>query len=284
MLSWYVAGRLRADNHFRLRAGYLDERPRRYQQQESAFVLELLGEDASRLLVQPLQLRSTCGDGGFMSEKSVRAWVPFPEATRAARFLHHGVVVHELNVPRASPVIEILLFDSKIDDAIELTWEASHPENLPLEFFCRYSNDDGKSWHRIGWRQLLSSMTIPSDDLPGGDRCRLAIVATDGVNTSVATTDAFPVALKAFAVMIHSPLEGALLPAEQSLALSGQAYVLEERRPDYETLVWTSSLDGILGRGGLVDSRPLSRGEHVITLKAGEGVRSAHTSVNVKCE
>jgi hypothetical protein len=277
-----IMGRLYSDNRLVLRPGYLDSRPRRRVNGDSELVAELF-DDASRLLLSyPLTLRSFCNDSIRTPELAVRGWIPFHPNTRTVRFSCKGLIIHEVAVSRESPELELMWRPPAEVRGIEtVTWKASHPEGRQLEYFCRYSCDNGSTWQRIGWRTQIESIEIDGDELPGGENCRLAIVATDGVNTTIAESESFSVAVKHCQAMILAPLNGQRLPAGIPILLHGQGYYLEERRPELEALTWTSSLDGDLGQGALLELSALSPGEHCITLVVGKEPRQGSATVTI---
>jgi hypothetical protein len=279
----YVSGRLADDNGFTLRPGYLDERPRRIQRQESPFAVEMLDARDKPLLRFPLPLRDICAFGAreVSTARPVHGWVPFPEGTRSLRFVHQRIIVHELAVSEAAPEIALTSAPARgAGGTVILEWRAKHAQGLPLSFFCRYSNDDGAGWQRIGFRTTETRKTFDLDHLPGGKKCVFEVVATDGVNTTAVRTAAFTVAPKPLMAIIRAPHDGDRIPAGQRVLLNGHGFSIDEQRIESEALVWTSSRDGELGNGRLVEVT-LSTGEHIITLEAGEGDRRGHERVTV---
>lgn len=277
-----IQGRLYPDNRLVLRHGYLDERPRRPSRRESAVRAELFDEAERLLLVHFLELGAECSEGRPSSGLCLRGWVPFPAQTQAIRFSRGSVQLHEIIVSRAKPTLELQWRPPEDPRGPQsVTWRGGHAEGLVLEYFCRYSWDDGRRWARIGWRTRATEMQVDLDNLPGGERCRIAIVATDGVNTTTVCSEPFPVEVRPCRVSILSPLDGQHLPTSQPVLLVGQGYFLEERRVEKEALRWHSSLDGELGCGGLLELDMLRPGEHLLTLTAGEGGRASTAAVRV---
>lgn len=283
---WYVAGQMAPDNTLSLRRGYIDERPRRSYEGISPLRLEFLDAAGALRLAYPIALRRPCteGESPLNIQRSFRAWVPLPDGVDKARFVYGDAVLHELELHRASPELHLLSEPPRSGmGEFPLRWEVSHPENKPVEFFCRYSNDDGTTWFRLGPRTKERSAVISLDALAGGERCRVAVVATDGFGTAVATTPPFPVAVKPFVAMILRPALPARVEEGTRLDLLGQGYELETRRPIFEGLVWSSSKDGILGEGASIVTPPLSKGEHLIRLAVGTGGRRGEAEVRVFC-
>jgi hypothetical protein len=214
----------------------------------------------------------------------VRAWVPFPDGVASIRFVNDGAVVHEMDAREEVPELEILSPPPRRGRGrYRLRWRASHPAGRTLEFFCRYSNDGGRRWFRLGFRTGESSTEVDLDALPGGEDCRLAVVATDGLGTAVARTRPFQVARKPLDVRILEPVAECRAAAGQPMRLIGQAYDPDARGPVFDGLRWSSSRDGELGEGGSIVTPPLSAGEHLIRLTAGEGERCASATLKLRC-
>jgi hypothetical protein len=119
---------------------------------------------------------------------------------------------------------------------------------------------------------------VDVEQLPGGERCRIRVRATNGVRSSEAVSPAFSVSVKACQAIIQQPIDGGTVAAEVSLL--GNGWYLEERQPELWALQWASDRDGPLGEGRGVFAR-LSPGEHVISLTAGTDKRAATASVRI---
>ena len=77
-------------------------------------------------------------------------------------------------------------------------------------------------------------------------------------------SEPYTVKPKGWVLWLLAPAGGSTLAADRPTVLAAQAYHVEERRPSLEGIRWTSSLDGILGTGGRVQT-VLSAGEHRLT-------------------
>ena len=143
-----------------------------------------------------------------------------------------------------------------------------------------YSNTDGADWHFLSFTIQEPVYEVDFDRLPGGTRCQVGVVASDGVNTVLTATRSFPVPTKPCQALILAPEEGATVGAGETVTLQGQGYYLEEREPELEQLDWSSSVDGALGTGPVLDVA-LSPGTHQITLRAGTRERRCEATVGV---
>lgn len=281
-----VVGRLYPDGRLRLRPCYLAERPP-WQDREGAgdglLELELLTGDGGLLGRHPLRAYPVCALGGGSRALAVRGWVPFHPDTRALRILHRGRVVHEQRRSPEPPRVEIgEAPEGLAEGRVRIAWRAAPGGAAPLQFFLRYSADGGRRWQRIGWRTEAHEAVVDVDDLPGGEECLVAVVATDGIDTTVAESRPFAVAPKPCQAIVIAPVDGSEVADGVAVELMGHGWWLEEARAEREALEWTSSLDGPLGRGPRLEVR-LSAGEHRITLAAGAGPRRGEGSVVVRC-
>lgn len=277
-----IHGTLHADNRFTLHASHLADEDRGHAREVSTPVVAELLDAAGRLLARhPVAAPRGCSGGETSPDLCVRGAIPFHPATRVVRLARDGIQVHELTVSERGPEVRLAWTPpATARGRHEIAWEAHHPDGRPLQFFLRYSIADGEGGRRLGGRTSERRAVVDFDDLPGGAGCRLAIVASDGVNTAVAESAPFSVLVKPCRPLILGPADGAVVERGSPLRLRGQGLYLEEGVPERESLSWTSSRDGALGRGMVVDAR-LSPGEHRIELTAGTGARAGTASIRV---
>jgi hypothetical protein len=280
-----LIGRLEPDNRLRLRPGYLTSRPRQIDAQpDSDLVAVLLDDDRKELLRYGVPLLRYCVEDEVVTSLAVRATIPFHAATRTIVFERDGLAIHELEVAPAPPEIRLTWNPraKEVKGTQAITWEAGHPTKMPLEFFLRYSHDGGETWQRASMRTRRKRHTLDFDDLPGGPRCRVSVVATDGVNTAIATSPQFAVAVKPCRALLLSPEDGSVFPEGEPILFEGQGYYLEERRPELEALRWTSEPGGVEGTGPVLTPSELTPGTYTVTLEAGEGQRVGRERVSIE--
>jgi hypothetical protein len=277
-----LIGRLEADNRLRLRPGYLTATPRQIDEDpESDLVAELVDDDGTTLLRHGIPLFPYCADGEVRAARAVRATIPFNPRTRTIRFRRGGLQIHEIEVFRAAPKVELTWEPREPTGKQRITWHAEHPEKVPVEFFLRYSHDGGRTWQRASLRTRETQQTLDFDALPGGRRCAVAVVATDGVNTTIARSRMFAVPVKPCRAVIISPEDGAELEAGEPVVLEGQGFYLEEASPEFEALRWSSTPSGLEGEGALVTLPEPKPGKYRVTLEAGRGNRIGRETVSV---
>jgi hypothetical protein len=108
-------------------------------------------------------------------------------------------VLSTLKVPTERPYFTLLHPDE--DDYIDpngilhLHWAAHSSEN-PLTYFVRYTADGGHTWLRPGVDLQTTDFYLDLREMPGGQRCRAEVLATNGYRTSYARTRWFDVPRK----------------------------------------------------------------------------------------
>jgi hypothetical protein len=278
-----VIGRLLKDNRLLLRPSYLTaDTGSANEPADSPLTAELYDASGKLLLRYGVGLAHYCAEGVTLSAWAVRGRIPFPRETRLVRFLHQGVPVHDLPVSEGQPEVVVTW---KPGDVVEgkqtVTWSATHPQHLPLEYFLRYTYTGGERWLRASLRTHETSHVMDFEQFPGGTHCRVEVVATDGVNTARALSEEFAVKVKPCRAMILHPPKDSTFEKGEEVSLRGQGFYLEEEEPETERLAWTSSIDGKLGDGAVLRTRKLWPGHHQITLTAGEGERAGQTQVSI---
>lgn len=211
--------------------------------------------------------------------------VPFPATTEKVRFvLASGTVLQELRVEKEKPELQLKWKPSKtakLSGKTAIRFEGRSRTESPLEYLLEYSHDGGETWRRVGGRTTLSEIDVDFNNLPGGESCQLAVVATDGINTSRAVSDTFSVAAKPCQAMIIRPRPNQVYQQGESILLRGRGFYADEWRQEEKELVWQSSKDGKLGTGMALQVDGLSKGEHTITLTAGTKGRRSSASVTI---
>jgi len=121
-------------------------------------------------------------------------------------------------------------------------------------------------------------LTVDFDGVAGGEACRVAVTASNGLRASRVESGPFRVREKSCAAVILRPVDGESLSPD--VVLMGNGWWREEGRPELEALRWASDAQGELGRGREVSVR-LTPGTHHVTLYAGTENRIGEASVTV---
>lgn len=282
-----VIGRLYPDLRLALRPGYLTSSPPWSEREgDSPLRVETFDDTGAALGSFPLRLSDFCHEGRTGEHpQAVRGFVPFHPRTRRVVFSHHSLPIHELIRSSSAPQIDFTWQTTDLPAGQQVvSWNGEHPEGLPVQYFLRFSNNGGETWNRIGTRTESHAQTIDFDELPGGESCLLALVATDGINTSIRESAPFFLPRKPCIALIIQPLDGMIYPADQPITLQGQGYWLETAQPEWEQLEWFAAREGSpVGHGSRTEVT-LPPGQYVIALQTGPEEYRGRAEVRIRVE
>ncbi|TXS43100.1 hypothetical protein EAO75_30605 [Streptomyces sp. uw30] len=256
-----------------------------------------LGEDALDALVvhsldaenrivgrEAVATAPLCAFGsGLPAPRFAAGVIEVAEGTRALRFLFQGRQVHHFTAPQGEPAVRLRWEPQGAGEQTGvrlITWEGRHPDRTALSYMALYSTD-GRDWIPLCLPQPEPGTAADFDALPGGSRCRIRVMATDGLHTALADSPHFPVPRKGLEPAILYPDDDSRLPANEPHTLVGQAVSPEDPGAFASDLRWTSSRDGTLGTGRTLDVT-LSPGEHVLTLTTADGARETFVTVTLE--
>ena len=133
-----------------------------------------------------------------------------------------------------------------------------------------YSTDAGANYQTIAAGIDLPMLRRDRSTLAGSTQARFRVVASDGARSSVAESAVFTVVQSPPEVLISSPGDGSLLAGPRTLVLKALARDAEDGELDGSSIRWSSSLDGALGTGEVIEvaAADLSEGLHTITATA----------------
>jgi hypothetical protein len=275
-----LSGRLDAEGRLTLRPAFPTAiPPERWRHEPPSYVVEVLDTQDHALVRVPLSAAGTCGS----DSTSLRGSVDLPEGAARLDVLHvdasgrDPIVLASEPVPERAPELRLLAApEGEAEGEFTLTWEA-RGDPPPVRYFVDYSLD-GETWEPLSLGISESRFTVDFANLAGGDACRVAVTASNGLRASRVESGPFGVREKPCAAIILRPVDGEELPP--NVVLVGNGWWREEGRPEVEELAWTSNVQGELGRGREVTAR-LEPGTHRITLHTGRDNRAGEESVTV---
>lgn len=163
-----------------------------------------------------------------------------------------------------------------IDNSLTIQWSASDPDpDDRLRFTLQYSHDSGNSWHTLvlnlgSTPEANNSLTLT--DLgslhgSGPNTALIRVLANDGYNTTIATSQPFTLKNRLPEPAILAPGAGQTFPAGQNVILQGTATDAEDGGLPAGALKW--QVDGVANGSGLaVTAAGLAPGAHTATLAA----------------
>ncbi len=132
-----------------------------------------------------------------------------------------------------------------------------------------YSFDEGITWNLLAEDLIETYLDVDVDQLPGiGNTALIGVTVTDGINTNSDISDApFFVANKPPLVVIIRPETDSEIASIDGVSLQGEAADIEDGVPPPDSsFSWSSSIDGILGSGRILNPGILTAGVHLIIL------------------
>ena len=214
--------------------------------------------------------------------------VPWLTGTQSVEILHGTTLLISRTVSAHTPVVAVTAPNGGEvlnGSTYTVTWTASDADSDPLTYLLEYSADNGATWQLLGTNITQTHATLDLTRLPGTTQGLFRVWASDGINTAADASDAtFPVPLKTPSITSILPISGTVYVVSQTVTLEGSAFDPEDNVLGDAQLQWTSSLQGVLGTGGMLQTTDLIAGTHVITLTATDSnnnVVTATTTITV---
>jgi len=167
-------------------------------------------------------------------------------------------------------------------DTMQISWTGGDLDGDQIKYMVAYSADAGQTWQTLAFNLADTGLTVKTADLPGSAQARVRVLASDGLNTTVAESGLLLVPTKAPRVTIVSPDGGAVLAPGQPIHLSGIAEDREDGTLDGAALTWTLDGGAAIGSGRQLTLFNPPGGWHTITLTARDSSGNAtSTSTSV---
>lgn len=209
-----------------------------------------------------------------VDEAPLEGVIDFPAGAKSVQVVFKGKVVKEITVSANKPVVSDVTPISaaqKLDGPYKVTWKGSDADKDTLSYIVEFNPDTTNS--ESEWDVLADGLTTPEweEDLSqwsGGAHAQFRVTASDGLLSSEAVSKEFTVPFKAPEVTVYDPEWGTEYAEDDEIALSGDAYDMQDEWLQDKALVWTSDkVKEPLGYGEeIVISLPV--GTHTITLTA----------------
>jgi hypothetical protein len=199
--------------------------------------------------------------------------IPLPRSTRAIAIRRQEAVVATLPLSEEAPKLALKTPRRTRGkrDLMRLEWQSDHAGDSPT-CLVRYSNDGGKSWRAVAAGMTDAKCLLDLEMLPGGEDCRVQVMATAGLASTIVEQAIGAVPQKLRQARIVSPTPGAVLKRGESICLCGGAYSPDFGMAPFDDLSWKSDGDSVLGTGPELTIFELKPGNHQFTLTAPDGM------------
>ena len=261
----------------------------------AAYALRLLDSAGTILWEQPLTPLVMDDHVSDSASALFSAVFPQPAGQVATIQLLADATVLDIVTPGINPpsvAIQQPTVWAMIDAALTIQWSASDPDPADrLLFTIQYSHNSGAAWHTLTsnypstpagqYTLILNDLGSLHGSAPNA--ALLRVLASDGYNTSIATSQPFTVKNRKPYPYIVTPESGQTYPAGQAIMLSGGATDAEDGGLAGDSLRW--AVDGTnAGSGAETIAAGLAPGTHTAVMTATDSignVASASTSFDV---
>ncbi len=200
--------------------------------------------------------------------------LPKPEGFHRIILLHGAEILDWRDTSNNPPSVQVVYPNGGeliSGQKLLVTWTADDADNDSLVFAVQYSRDSGINWMTLATNITSKSVEINIDKLPGTEQGLIRIIASDGLLSSLDTSnEVFSIEKHAPVAEIKSPNNGEFFVSDQLINLIGEGVDNEDGRLQGDSLSWYSNLDGFLGEGStlVLNALDMTPGSHTITLIA----------------
>ncbi|MEP6750343.1 MAG: hypothetical protein ABJB86_21575 [Bacteroidota bacterium] len=201
---------------------------------------------------------------------------PRMENMQRIQLVENNFSIGEFYIAPAAPQVNITGTDFREEGEnyfLHLTWEGSAAGYVQpaLVYAVRYSAD-GLQWQVIESGIYRNCCKIKLNELPGGTACRMQVIASAGLLTSVAETWHFSLPVKARQIYWLHPAPKSVYVAGQPVHCAATAYSSNFNNVLPEEIIWNSLKLGYLGTGQQLSVCHLSRGKDWIQVHIPDGL------------
>ncbi len=204
-------------------------------------------------------------------------YIPFNAQTKRVQLVQSNKVLAEKNASANAPALTLQA--PVVDPATQtmaLQWLAYDNDNTlnggftdVLFFTVQYSPDNGATWYTLLVQYPWLAATVETDLLPGGAQALIRVLATDGFNTTIATSAPFALAKHAPVPVIDGVIEDERIPYTKTITLLGLGLDAEDGGIPADKLSWAiSGPTTASGTGTQLDLTRLAPGSYTATLTA----------------
>ena len=238
----------------------LETRPKAVVKPEGQYSVDFLDYKGNVLHTGPTEPRFFAKDQQWAT---FGARLPYHQQTQIVRLRRGERELGVMRVPTDRPCFTLLHpgEDACIDGSgvLHLRW-CAHDTDHPLTFFVRYSHN-GRTWCRPGVNLRASNYYLDLREMPGGERCVVQVLATNGYRTSYVETRHFEVPAK---------LPEIFLGETGGPVLFAQGFSREHGPIAGQDVAWLIEDGTVVQHGGTLDVRSLAAGIHRVNVKVSD--------------
>lgn len=250
------------------------------------YILEL--RDASNVVVKSVIFETTITDselqdGQTKTTEHFAFWINDPPEYDSIVVTKSGQTLATIQASANSPTISItkpVAGQQVINNSVEIAWTANDPDGDDLTYAVMYSTDGGETYSPITIGYDKTNMNLNLESSPGSSRARFIVVASDGINSTFASSSIITTPQHIPEVEVSAPVSGAVITGGQNFVLSATGYDIEDGSLPKSAFTWASNLNGALGTGDhiLLSGTNLATGTHQITVTATDSSGSSATA------
>ncbi len=189
--------------------------------------------------------------------------------------LENSTVLDSLSPGPSAPIVAISQpAGGTIGDSMSVAWTASDPDGDPLIFTLQYSYDGGTSWQALANdvpSTPVGSYQVTLNDLSAlhgsaANAGRVRVIATDGFNTAIATSQPFTLPNRKPVAFITDP-SGQIYDPQSAVTMQGGASDAEDGALEGAALRWKVDATEV-GSGADVTLMGMAPGVYTATLEA----------------
>jgi len=210
-------------------------------------------------------------EGRTVDQLFISEFVPLPDGTVDVTITGPNGIRETFAAGPSAPTVRVVspnggeVFDGP---TVPVSWSASDRDRDPLSFSVQYT-PDGERWETVAVNLTETSVDLDAANLPAGNAARIRVLATDGFRSAADESDGpFRVQNRPPDVRIEEPVGAITISSEDTLALVGSAYDIDDGPLSGQQLQWSSSIQRNLGVGSPLAVTGLQPGVHTVRLRA----------------
>jgi hypothetical protein len=235
---------------------------------DGTFVLALLDDGGSELTaVSPLvDFERGCWSIEEPRSTQVTAYLPAHPQAQQMVLRREKQVIYSAQVAAFPPEVFAVRVEVSNDSSAQVFWQAEPAGGRPLWFSVIYYDGQQRGIALASALQNADSLAFDLQELPGGEACRVAVIASDGVRSGSALSEPFQVSEKPPCLWIQRPAPESLLPPDQPVTLVGLAQDLAGDALADKGLLWIVDGKQVASGTRMAGTSGLTPGEHEAVL------------------